>query len=69
MGTREEVIEKVNRIVKIILGLTLIAVGAAGIFLPIIPGVLFMIIGVLLISNKNVKKTISNIIKKIRKSF
>jgi len=71
-GKKEEtakIEEKALYAIKITLGILLIAAGIAGLFLPIIPGILLIIIGLVLLGNRKIKSLLSRIIRKIKKKF
>ena len=71
-GKKEEtakIEEKALYAIKITLGILLIAAGIAGLFLPIIPGILLIIIGLVLLGNRKIKSLLSSMIRKIRKKF
>lgn len=59
------VIEK--KIVLPIFGVFFLVVGIIGLFLPIIPGAAFIILGLALIGNKRLKKCLNNIFLKYKK--
>ena len=64
---KKNTLSKIWDIVKIFLGALCLIIGFAGLFLPIIPGILFLIAGLALLGNKQIKnyfKTLINLGKK-----
>ena len=49
------------------LGIFLVILGIISLFLPILPGILFLLVGALLLGGEDFKDKIKNLIKKIRK--
>lgn len=61
----EILIIKIWEITKIILGIFFVIFGIASLFLPILPGILIIIIGLVLLGNKPLKKLLKEILKKL----
>jgi len=61
--------EKIIYVTKIILGVLLIVVGVAGVFIPLFPDIILILAGLILIGNKTAKKLSVKIIRKIRNLF
>lgn len=59
---------KIWEITKIILGVILVIFGIASLFLPIFPGILIIIIGLILLGNKPLKKLLCRIVNKIKQT-
>lgn len=56
-----------KKIVLPIFGVFFLIVGIIGLFLPIIPGTAFIILGLTLIGNKRLKKFLNNLFLKYKK--
>jgi len=65
----EEIEEQIIYAIKIVLGVLLVTLGIAGLFLPIIPGIILIIIGLILLGNRKAKSLLLKIIRKIRKKI
>jgi len=64
-GKRRE--NKIWNLAKKILGIILIIVGIAGLFLPFLEGILFILVGLALYHNESVKNVILKIKDKLKK--
>jgi uncharacterized protein YqgC (DUF456 family) len=56
--------KRVRDVLKKILGLFIIFIGILGLFLPIIPGVLLIIVGLIMINDRGLKRLLLRILKK-----
>lgn len=56
----------VNRIFRISSGIALIILGIAGVFLPIVPGVLLIFLGFALMLDRNPKALFSEIVTRVK---
>lgn len=63
---RKKIKKKVFWIIKLVAGIFLIIVGIVGIFLPILPGIILIIAGLVLLENKKIKEWIVKIADKVK---
>lgn len=59
--------KRIFKVIKKIIGITLIIAGIIGIFLPFFQGVLMIILGLILLGNHKLKNFVIKLIKKIKK--
>ena len=60
---------KIWRMLKKGLGVFFLIIGVAGLVLPLIPGILFILIGLALYHNESIGEVIKKAIKKLKKAF
>lgn len=58
-----------KRVAKISLGVFFIILGIAGLFLPVLPGILFIFIGAAFIMNKKPKLLFKEVIEQAKKRY
>lgn len=59
--------KRIFKVIKKIIGITLIIAGIIGLFLPFFQGVLIIILGLILLGNHKLKNFVIKLIKKIKK--
>lgn len=59
--------KRIFKVIKKIIGITLIIAGIIGLFLPFFQGVLMIILGLILLGNHKLKNFVIKLIKKIKK--
>jgi uncharacterized membrane protein YbaN (DUF454 family) len=59
-------IKRMFRLLKIIIGGLLVVIGIAGLFLPIMPGIILIIIGVVLIDSDKINKYFKKKFRKLK---
>ena len=59
--------ERIKRIIEIVIGILFIILGIIGLFLPFLQGILFILIGIALITHKSFKKIVLSLRKKYKK--
>jgi len=58
---------KIGNLTKKILGIIFVIVGIAGLFLPIIQGILLIVVGLALYHDKSIREILKKAIKKLKK--
>lgn len=66
-GKKDKNKNKIWSLIKKIFGIIFIIVGIAGLFLPFLEGILFILLGLALYHNESIKDVILNLRKKFKK--
>jgi len=60
---KNDLITKIDSAIKIVFGIVLLIIGITGLLLPILPGWLFIILGISFLGSKRIKKLFQKIKK------